>query len=227
MPPLNDPRPHKRLNRAQRAEATRAKILEASIEAVGEYGYAGASIARIADRAGIAQGTFYNYFESRQNLLEQLLPMISLELLEHVREKVMAAPDDPIARERARITGFFEFLRQTPHLFTMLHEGEFHTRIGFQKHVEMQTASYERAMRFEMRRGHLRVTDPAKLSVFVRMLMASRDYISGHFCMRDGKVVEPPDHVIDAYMDFVVGGLFKQPEGLIKGEDDHAARRSH
>ena len=39
---------------------------------VGELGYAGASVALITARADVAQGTFYNYFESRQDLLDQL-----------------------------------------------------------------------------------------------------------------------------------------------------------
>ncbi|WP_172839582.1 TetR/AcrR family transcriptional regulator [Sulfitobacter alexandrii] len=185
--------------------------MAAAIEAVGEYGFAGATIARIAEGAGVAHGTFYTYFESRQALLDQLLPDISVELLNHIREKVLEAPDDPIARERARIEGFFEFLRDTPHLFTMLHEGEFHTRAGFHRHVEMQTESYLRAMRYEARQGNLRVEDPEELQVVCRMLMASRDYISNHYCMRDGKVVAPPPHVVDSYMNFAVAGLFKPP----------------
>lgn len=200
-----------KLNRAEKAEATRTRILDAAIEVIGELGFAGASIARIAERAGIAQGTFYNYFESRQILLDELLPMISIELYDHVRERVMSAADNPIARERARITAFFEFLSDTPHLFAMLHEGEFHSRAGFNRHVEMQTASYERAMLYEMRRGNLKITDPDKLHVVIRMVMSARDYLSAHYCMRDGQVVAPPSHVVDTYMEFVTAGLFAEP----------------
>ena len=146
-----------------------------------------------------------------QALLDELLPMISVELHDHVRDRVMQAADDPIARERARITAFFEFLSDTPHLFAMLHEGEFHSRAGFNQHVEMQTASYERAMLYEMRRGNLKVTDPDKLHVVIRIVMSARDYLSSHYCLRDGQIVAPPPHVIDAYMDFVTAGLFQQP----------------
>jgi len=204
-----DPQPQRRLTRAEKGEITRAKIMAAAIEAVGEHGFAGATIARIADGAGVAHGTFYTYFDSRQALLEQMLPDISVELLNHIREVVLKAPDDPIARERARMEGFLEFLRDTPHLFTMLHEGEFHTREGFRRHVELQTNSYLGAMQREARLGHLRFETRDQLHVVCRMLMSSRDYISAHYCMRDGKVVAPPPHVVDSYMTFVVGGVFK------------------
>ena len=211
--PRAKPRPKRRLTRAEKAEFTRAKIMDAAIKAVGEHGFAGATVARIAEGAGIAHGTFYTYFDSRQILLEQLLPDISVELLDHIRDVVRQAPDDPIARERARMEGFFKFLRDTPHLFTLLHEGEFHTREGFRRHVGLQTDSYLRAMQYEARRGNLRIDDPEQLHVICRMLMASRDYISAHYCMRDGKVVAPPPHVVDSYMSFVVGGLFNPPQG--------------
>lgn len=206
---LTDPPAPKRLTRAEKAEATRARLFQAAIEVVGELGYADSSIARITQRAEIGQGTFYNYFDSRQDLLEELLPSISQTLLDHIRACVLAAPDDPVARERARMDGFFEFLANMPHLFKMLHEGEFHTRKGFERHVEHQTASYIRAMRYEARRGHLRESLLGDLETVARMLMASRDYISGHYCVRDGQIVQPPAHVIDTYMDFATRALFK------------------
>ncbi|MGO4839466.1 TetR/AcrR family transcriptional regulator, partial [Rhizobiaceae sp. 2RAB30] len=109
----------RRPNRAEKAEATRNALFEAAIEVVGEYGYAGTSIARITERAGVAQGTFYNYFESRQDLLDQLLPAISQRLHIHIRERVLAA-DSAVERERARISAFFEFLERAPHLFKIL-----------------------------------------------------------------------------------------------------------
>ena len=49
---------------------------------VGEQGYAGASIALITQRAGLAQGTFYLYFDSREDLFDQLLPEVGQELLD-------------------------------------------------------------------------------------------------------------------------------------------------
>lgn len=199
----------KRPTRAQKAEATRTRLFEAAIHVVGEVGYAECSVARITQRAEIGQGTFYNYFDSRQDLLEKLLPSISVTLLAHIRDRVRAAPDCPIARERARIEGFFEFLARMPHLFKLLHEGEFHAREGFRQHVELQTASYVRALRYEARRGHLRETLLDDLETVARMAMASRDYISGHYCVRNGEIVQPPAHVIDTYMDFTTRGLFR------------------
>jgi AcrR family transcriptional regulator len=97
--------PKPRLTRAEKAEATRTRLFEAAIGIVGEMGYAAASVALITARANVAQGTFYNYFESRQDLLDQLLPSLSLRLHALIRQRVMEAPDDAIEREKARLAG--------------------------------------------------------------------------------------------------------------------------
>src|SRR5215470_2445371 len=136
------PRPRK-LNRAEKAEATRARLFDAAVQIVGEYGYAGTSVARITERAAVAQGTFYNYFESRQDLLDQLLPAISEQLHLHIRERVLAA-GNAVERERARMSAFFEFLERAPHLFKILSEGPVQAPEGFRRHLEMQTESYSR-----------------------------------------------------------------------------------
>lgn len=205
-----DPAPKlQRLTRSQKAEATRARLFTAAIEVVGEIGYADCSVSRITAAAEVGQGTFYNYFDSRQDLLEELLPAISQTLLDHIRQKMTQVIDCPLARERARIDGFFEFLAEMPHLFKLLHEGEFHARKGFQRHIELQSTSYLGALRYEARRGNLRPEITGDLETVARMLMASRDYISGHYCVRDGAIVQPPRHVIDTYMDFTARGLFR------------------
>ena len=58
---------------------------------VGKYGYAEASVARITEEAGVAQGTFYNHFENRQELLDQLLPKIGTDMVYFIRERTGTA----------------------------------------------------------------------------------------------------------------------------------------
>ena len=70
-----------KLNRVERNAWTKRKIFDAATRMVGKYGYAEASVARITEEAGVAQGTFYNHFESRQELLDQLLPKIGIDML--------------------------------------------------------------------------------------------------------------------------------------------------
>jgi AcrR family transcriptional regulator len=49
--------------------ASRETIMDAALAVFRERGYEGTTIPAIADRAGIAQGTLYNYFPSKEKLL--------------------------------------------------------------------------------------------------------------------------------------------------------------
>ena len=197
-----------RLTRAEKAEATRLRLFEAAVEIVGEAGYAATSVAMITAKAKVAQGTFYNYFESRQDLLDQLLPAISDQLHERVRQRVLAAPDDPRERERARLSGFFEFLEEAPHLFKILSEGPVQAPEGFRRHLQQQADSFRRALRYELKRGNLRITDPDELEVVLHVLMSSREYLSARFCYVDDKFVRPPPFVVETYMKLISETLF-------------------
>jgi len=51
---------------------TRAQLLEAAEVVFADVGYAKASIARIADQAGVSRATFYVYFTARQEVFQVL-----------------------------------------------------------------------------------------------------------------------------------------------------------
>jgi TetR/AcrR family transcriptional repressor of mexJK operon len=52
---------------------TRERLLRASTELFLERGYDAASIDAIIARAGVARQTFYNHFESKQSLLDEVM----------------------------------------------------------------------------------------------------------------------------------------------------------
>lgn len=59
-------------------------IRDAASRVVSKHGVAGATIDAIAAEAGIAKGTIYLYFKSREELLEHAADHAVQELLEHV-----------------------------------------------------------------------------------------------------------------------------------------------
>src|SRR3546814_5250161 len=76
-------------NRVEKSELVRETLLWATAEVVGEVGYAAASITRITQKAGVAQGTFYNYFATRQEILDTLLPDVGEKMRQHIRERAL------------------------------------------------------------------------------------------------------------------------------------------
>src|SRR3977135_506759 len=99
-----------KLNRVERKAWTKRKISASASRIVGKHGYAEASVARITEEAGVAQGTFYNHFENRQELLDQLLPTIGIDMVRFIGERTGTAQT---AREEVeRFSAFFDFIRQ-------------------------------------------------------------------------------------------------------------------
>src|SRR5271155_4036073 len=66
----------RRLSRAEKSQLIRNKLFDSAAKVVGKHGYSDAMVSLITSEAHVAQGTFYNYFESRQHLFDQLLPSL-------------------------------------------------------------------------------------------------------------------------------------------------------
>lgn len=50
----------------------RSDIIKASMELISEQGFHGAPMSGIAAKAGVATGTIYRYFDSRNELITEL-----------------------------------------------------------------------------------------------------------------------------------------------------------
>ncbi len=94
------------------AEARR-RLLDAAAEQIAREGYEGANVNRISISAGFAKGTIYNYFASKQTLMESLLQSIAEHHCSFVAEHVRQGP-----AAETRLAGFFEagfeFARRYP-----------------------------------------------------------------------------------------------------------------
>jgi AcrR family transcriptional regulator len=55
-----------------RLSASRERILAAALELVAEHGYAGCSVAAVAERAGLATGTVYRHFPAKADLVAEV-----------------------------------------------------------------------------------------------------------------------------------------------------------
>ena len=71
--------------RSARKEETRRRLLEAALDVVAAKGFAGASVAEIAERAGVTTGAVYSNFRSKEALLLELVTW----------QERQGTPDDP------------------------------------------------------------------------------------------------------------------------------------
>lgn len=71
--------------------ARRAQIIEAAIETLNDVGFAGASLAKIAQRAGISTALISYHFANKQELMEAVLTEVVTSTMAHVGEEVELA----------------------------------------------------------------------------------------------------------------------------------------
>jgi AcrR family transcriptional regulator len=91
--------------RSPAATARRAQVLEATIAVIAEEGYARASFARIAERAGLSSTRLISYhFAGKADLVSALVEHVVGDIGRHVGGLVMAA-ESPGARLSAYIEG--------------------------------------------------------------------------------------------------------------------------
>src|SRR5215213_11816702 len=79
--------------RTERGRKTLRRVLEAAAMEFGERGYHEAAITGITQRAGVALGTFYTYFESKEEVFRALVRDMSQATRALVAEAVRDAPD--------------------------------------------------------------------------------------------------------------------------------------
>lgn len=71
-------------SRARQREETRERLFEAALREFREFGFAGAQIDRIARAAGVARGTFYFHFPSKDDVLIELARRINTRIAQRV-----------------------------------------------------------------------------------------------------------------------------------------------
>jgi AcrR family transcriptional regulator len=75
---------------------TRERLLRAAQELIEEGGYAAASVAAIAERAGVAAGTLYRHFDSKEDLFVEVFRAVCSG-----EERAMRAASADLASARA------------------------------------------------------------------------------------------------------------------------------
>lgn len=97
-----------------RKPETHARVLAAAEQAFAEAGYEGATVAGIAERAGVSTGNVYRYFENKDALFYEVLPdEFPATFLRLVRRRVraLARAEDLTALDEAARREAEELLR--------------------------------------------------------------------------------------------------------------------
>lgn len=98
--------------------ATRERILLEASRLFRHHGYAATTLREVADAAGIKAGSIYYHFESKEQILGEVLDKGIQAVIAAVRERVEVLPKG--ASSRAKVAAAIE-----GHLWGLLHHGDF------------------------------------------------------------------------------------------------------
>jgi AcrR family transcriptional regulator len=175
---------------SQRGLDTRRRLLDAAEQVFSEYGYHDASIVKLTETAGVAQGTFYLYFDSKKTIFDELVR----DLNSRVRHAMKEGSSQGGTRVEQELLGFKEFFRFTaehPALYRIIRQAEFVSPEMLQYHYERLSQGYIDALKGAVEAGEIGSLDP---EVTAWALMGLGELIGLRWILWNGGT-EVPDEV--------------------------------
>jgi len=141
--------------RTERGRKTLRLLLDAAAAEFGEKGFHESSVVSITQRAGVALGSFYTYFDSKDSLFRALVQDMSAQVRNTIGP-VIAAETDRLEGERKGLAEFLSFVRQHKELYRIIDEAEFVDPDSYRGHYENTVAGYIASLKDAADKGQLR-----------------------------------------------------------------------
>ncbi|AKM10370.1 TetR/AcrR family transcriptional regulator [Croceicoccus naphthovorans] len=119
--------------RTERGRRTLRKLLDAAAIEFGEKGFHEASISGITRRAGTALGSFYTYFDSKDEIFRALVSDMSGMVRARSAEEVKPGMN-ALEVETAALTGFLKFAVEHKEIYRIVDEAEFVDPDSYREH---------------------------------------------------------------------------------------------
>lgn len=190
-------------------DASRQKILDAALRAFGESGYAGASVRRIAEEAGVAPALLYSHFEGKRDLLRAIFA----RSMDDVRESFRAADGEgpPLAR---LIRSAFAILRRNLPFWKLSYGVRMQDAVLRELGPDLEAWTGEILGFLE---AHFRAAGAARPQAEAAILFAAIDGISQHYAL------DPKRYPLDAVAEALIA-KYPEPTGRKAGNHVRPSR---
>jgi AcrR family transcriptional regulator len=205
---VQTPGPRKRGPYAKSSE-TRERILEAAFEVAGEVGIHRASVAGIAERAGVAVGNLHYHFGSRDDLLRELMQWVLGVLLDEMQD-ASAENDDFLAAQAASMRAYLAFVHRNPAYVRLAEEVRLHHPDLYRVGMAMWLSLLREVLEQASQRGELRAMDAGEIAVQAHFLLGVRYFLDQMIEGVDGRDYPGDERVVAAYLNLIRSGLAKE-----------------
>lgn len=88
-----------RRTQEERRAATQTALLEATIDCLGQYGYAGTSISAIIEKAGVSRGALLHHYPSKNELIAHAILYFYRQRLARFKKQLLGADTSRLSLE--------------------------------------------------------------------------------------------------------------------------------
>jgi AcrR family transcriptional regulator len=184
-----------------RGEQTRQNLLSAAEHEFGEKGFHSASISSITQRAGVAQGTFYIYYSSKEDILMALVQHMSRKM-RHAQTEATGSIEDRLTAETQGFEYFLRFARENKNLYRVLMECQFIDEKTYREYYEKLAATYAGRLKKAQEAGQIREADP---DAQAWLLMGISYFLGLRYSIWEDK--DLPESVRKTVAEFIERGL--------------------
>src|SRR4051794_2159166 len=110
--------------RSRKGVQTRARLVDAAKQIFEENGFLEARISDIAERAGLSHGSFYHYFDSKEQVFREVTETVHDRIAAPMTEVVLAPGSTATPEERLReaIHSHFEAYRDEARIMGVIEQ---------------------------------------------------------------------------------------------------------
>ncbi len=191
---------------AKRRRERRKQIVTHATRLIAKNGYANTSVADVIKAADVSRGTFYLYFESRDQLFDDILQAF-IDALEETVEIISLEHEDPAGALYGNFRRLIDLLASNRDLTKVLfreavgHSPSVDERVNaFYTHIRAMVSG---ALRKGVTRKLLRPVDESIISTAI--VGCVKEVIYTYLVVGDGAI--DPDTITTAIFDFGFNGL--------------------
>ena len=144
---------------SRRGLDTRRRVLDAAERVFGELGYHEASIVKVTEAAGVAQGTFYLYFDSKKAVFDELVRDLNRRV-RHAMKEGSQAGKTRLESELLGFDAYFRFTAEHPAIYRIIRQAEFVSPEMLEYHYERLSRGYVEALAQAVDDGDVGEIDP-------------------------------------------------------------------
>lgn len=189
---------------------TRERLLAAAGDVAGEFGFHAVSVARIAERAGVAVGNLHYHFGSLDELLHERMQQLADEITATVLRAV-ADRGDFFEREEAAFRAYLGYLRRHPTSMRLAEEVRVHQPDIHHRVLSQWLGLLRENLREGVACGALRPMEDAEIAALAHTMIGARYFLDQLIGGAHGTPDPGDEAIVASYLRLLRGGLARRP----------------